>query len=506
MNTQIIDGSIEKETVACDQSPALPQQNAITGEVWEGIEDTMTLPEWKVSGIFSSHMVLQRERPITIWGWSCHIGTQVTAVWEDETVLSAVSEDGRFEVTFTPRATSFEPSQMVISSDYGKTVFTDILVGDVWVIGGQSNAEHNLYPCLGDAPEIAESISEEHPFRLFTQTQAGAFECTQYHNVPARDIIKAEWTWNRPDFDTAKDFSAIGYFFARLLTEHIHVPVGIVMMCAGGACLRELMPVELAHERGYTTGANVPVGGYYNTLIAPLIGLQFRGQIFFQGESEGIWKEMALSYDEDLAAFVEDERRRFGFHFSFYNIQLSSYREECDAYFKHLYWVRSRQYRALGLIPNSYLVVSRDLGSRPGEPDFAHSIHKYALAKRVTALALAGDYGVGDLEEAYSPLPVSAFWEDNEIVVTFCCVNGGLIAAEDATVTGFSFSNEEGTEIPTAARIVAHDAVKVVIPQGIVATEVHFAMNNMAYLEQADLCGGSGLPVPAFVLPIESSV
>lgn len=482
--------------------PALPQQNMITSEARTGAEDAMTLPEWKVSGIFSSHMVLQRDRPITIWGWSCHIGTPVTAVWEGETVRSTVAEDGRFEVTFSPRSASFEPSRMIITSAYGQDVFTDILIGDVWVIGGQSNAEHNLCHCLGDSPEIVRSISGEHPFRLFAQTQEGAMECTQYHNMPARDIINSEWTWKHPESEAAMSFSAIGYYFARLLTEHIQVPMGLVMMCAGGACLRELMPIELARKLGYTTGANVPVAGYYNTLIAPLIGLQFRGQIFFQGESEGIWKDMALSYDKDLAAFVEDERHRFGFNFSFYNIQLSSYREECDQYFKHLYWVRSRQHRALELIPNSYLVVSRDLGSRPGEPDFAHSIHKYALAQRVVALALAGDYGIGNLEEAYSPLPVSACQEGNEIVVRFCCVNGGLIAAEDDKVTGFSFSNKEGTEIPAEARIVAPNAVSIVIPEGIIATEVHFAMSNMAYLEQANLCGGSGLPVPAFTLDV----
>ena len=47
-------------------SPALPKQNTIAGELWKETDNAMTLPEWKVSGIFSSYMVLQRERPITI--------------------------------------------------------------------------------------------------------------------------------------------------------------------------------------------------------------------------------------------------------------------------------------------------------------------------------------------------------------------------------------------------------------------------------------------------------
>lgn len=483
-------------------TPAIPQKNKVFEERKEEKKGIKTLPEWKVAGIFSSHMVLQRERPITVWGWSCHIGATVSAVWGQETVASAVGESGRFELIFQPRKASSVPSQMKIMSEYGSDTFDDILIGDVWVIGGQSNAELTLEPCLADTPEIAETLYEHHPFRLFTQTQAYAMECKQFHHTPARDIIYPQWSWKRPDPDTAKHFSAIGYYFARLMTEKIKIPMGVVMMCAGGACLRELMPLELAHERGYTTGANVPVAGYYNTLIAPLLGLQFKGQIFFQGESEGIWKEMALSYDQDLAAFVEDERSRFGFCFSFYNIQLSSYREECEEFFPYLYWVRSRQLRALEKIPNSYLAVSRDLGSRPEDPDFAHSPYKYPLAQRVAALALAGEYGIGSLEAAYSPLPIKALREENRITIVFRCVNGGLTTIDNAPLTGFSVMDHTGTQISAEAHISAPDRVCVKIPTGVNALEVHFAMKNMAYIPQGNLCGGTLLPAPSFALPL----
>ena len=493
-----------KELITAERAPAMPQRNSIPEAAVKTEKAPLCLPEWKVAGIFSSHMVLQRERPITIWGWSRHIGAVVTGVWGEETVSAAVDETGRFELVFQPRAASFAPSRMTVASAYGSDTFEDVLSGDVWVVGGQSNAELALEPCLGDTPEIAQTLREDHPFRLFTQTQAYAVECKQFYHEPARDVINPEWRWQRPGPEAAKSFSAIGYYFARLLTEHVPVPVGVVMMCAGGACLRELMPLELAHERGYTEGANMPVGGYYNTLIAPLLGLQFKGQLFFQGESEGIWTEMALAYDGDLAAFVADERQRFGFNFSFYNVQLSSYREECDAHFQHLYWVRSRQLMALEQIPNSYLAVSRDLGSRPEDADFAHSPHKYPLAQRLAALALAGDYGVGGLEAAYSPLPLSAVRRGGEAVVTFRCVNGGLSTLDAAPPAGFSVLDAAGAQIPAQARITASDTVCVQLPEGMDIAEVHFAMTNMAYAAQGNLCGGSGLPAPAFVLPLQN--
>lgn len=153
-------------------------------------------------------------------------------------------------------------------------------------------------------------------------------------------------------------------------------------------------------------------------------------------------------------------------------------------------------------IPNSYLAVSRDLGSRPEDPDFAHSPYKYPLAQRVAALALAGEYGIGSLEAAYSPLPIKALREENRITIVFRCVNGGLTTIDNAPLTGFSVMDHTGTQISAEAHISAPDRVCVKIPTGVNALEVHFAMKNMAYIPQGNLCGGTLLPAPSFALPL----
>ena len=494
---------LKKDAVLPEDAPAMPTDGTV--EAVEAAADIQPLPEWKVSGIFSSHMVLQRERPITVWGWSTHTGAAVTGCWSGETVTAEVDENGRFALTFAPRPASFVPTEMTVSTPYGSATFTDILVGDVWLVGGQSNAELTLEPCLRTTPEIAATLCGEHPIRLFRQTCAGAREHEEFFAEPARDIIDPTWCWNLPDELNAKRFSALGYYFARIMSEQVPVPFGMVMMCAGGACLRELMPLELGHRLGYTTGANVPVAGYFNTLIAPLIGLQFAGQIFFQGESEGIWKEMALSYDTDLAAYVEDERCRFGFDFPFLNVQLSSYRDECDAYFKHLYWVRSRQLRAKDIIPGYCMAVARDLGSLPEDPDFAHSPHKYPLAKRVAAQALAYVYGIGSRTQADPPMPAEVVRSGDSVTVRFDCAQGGLVTADGGEPVGFSFMNAEGEEIAAAAVITGGDTVTVTLPADVLTGEVHYAMYNKVYLEQANLCRADGMPVPAFVLPVQNA-
>ena len=70
---------------------------------------------------------------------------------------------------------------------------------------------------------------------------------------------------------------------------------------------------------------------------------------------------------------------------------------------------------------------------------------------------------------------------------------------------GFSFMNEAEEEISAAAVITGEDTVRVTLPKGVKADEVHFAMNNKAYLDQANLCRADGLPAPAFVLPVKES-
>jgi len=462
------------------------------------------LPPFKVSGLFGSHMILQQGRPITVHGWSAHLGQTVTGSWDGAETQAKVDETGRFALTFPAHPIDFTPTTMTITAESGESVtFTDILVGDVWVIGGQSNAELNLAPCLSKTPDLAENISEADPIRLFAQTQAGAAAHTEFHNTPSPDIIDPNWCWKRPDLEAAKSFSALGYYFARELMDKIDRPIGLVMMCAGGACLRELMPAELAHRLGYTTGANVPVAGYYNTLIAPLIGLQFAGQIFFQGESEGIWKEMALSYHTDLAEFVADERARFGQDFPFYNVQLCSYRSEGGQYFPHLHWVRSRQLMAAAIIPDYHLIVSRDLGARDSDPDFAHSYYKAELARRTALSVLAHHYGQGDPTLVSSPAPTA--WEHHEdhIVLIFANTGDGLTAADGSTgITGFAFQTADEAIHPAAAAVIAPDRVQIQVPAGCEEALLLYAMEPLAGIEQANLANLAGFPAPAFVLNV----
>ncbi len=484
-------------------SVALPENGSV--ESTEAKANTWVSPEFKVSGLFASHMVLQREKPIKIWGFSQNTGTKVAGHFMGETSTATVGEDNRFELVFSARPVCTEPQVMVISDEFDHAVtFEDILVGDVWIIGGQSNSELHLSSCMQLTPSV--EFDENDNFRLFYQAQSAAKARSFEIDYPEPDIINSDWTWSRPDENSSRNFSAIGWYFAKEMSKHIGVPLGMVMMAAGGACLRELMPTELANSLGYTKGANVRIGGYYDTLINPIIPLPFKAQIYFQGESEGVWKDCADRYDTDLKAYFEDERCRFGQHFPIYNVQLSNYGENCFNYFPSLDIVRVKQLDALSIIPDMTLTVDMDLGSPEGF-DWAHSPRKLELAERLAKLALAKEYGVGKVVDAVSPRPICASLSEDkkEIVIDFTDLGTGLIVTGQdprnsvgLPVSGFSVGPYEDRK-PADAKISSRGQVTVTVPEEADTTRVNYCFSIIV---EPELYNGNNLPCPAFSIKV----
>lgn len=488
-----------------DTNVAMPTADTT---VSSGKKNPWVCPEFKVSSVFGSHMVLQQMKPIRVWGFSTSHGSTVTGSFMGETVTSAVGEDGRWTLTFASRPYTREGQTMTVSDDCGhECVMEDILIGDVYLIGGQSNAELTLAPCMKITPSV--EFDDNDCFRLLTQTQAYVYEHQEYCDDPQPDLINPAWGWQRPDEAASLAFSAVGWYFAREMSKQIDVPLGMIMMCAGGACLSELLPIELAHKCGYNAGANVREGGYFNTLISPLVGLACKAQIYFQGESEGIWRERAERYCLELALLVADERQRWGQEFPFYNIQLSDYRTEGCQFFPYLDIVRMQQFDAVKVIPNSSLTVDMDLGSPEDWPDWPHSPLKLELAERLSKLVLAREYGIGSEREISSPTPVGAVFsaDAKSVTLEFTNVGQGLVVTGHAPadslgmeVQGFSFGAYDN-RVPARATVTSRCAVTVEVPEGAEdLSAVNYAFFCHVTPENADLRGGNNLPAPAFIV------
>ena len=485
---------------------ALPDMNKSTFS--QGSNASWVCPEFKVSGVFSSNMVLQRDEPILIWGFSDAPGTKVTGEFMGEKAEGVVEDNKKWTLTFSAHAYEKTGQTMKISDERGNCAeFSDVLIGDVWFVGGQSNAELTLAPCAPFTPEIR--FDENDNFRLFTQTQAYPYQHPEKCETPYPDVNNPEWMWKKPDESASKAFSAMGWYFAKELTRAIDIPIGMIMIAAGGACMRELLPVELAHACGYTSGNLVREGGYFNSLIHPFIPLPFKAMLFFQGESEGGWREYAERYDKELKLLVEDERARFHRNFPFYNVQLSDYGDNTFGFFKWLDIARVKQVDAKNIIENYSLTVDMDLGAPADYEDWAHSPLKKPLAVRLANLALSKEYGVGNEMDALSSMPVKAEKFGNKIEITFepeekSLVIRGKTAGESMNrpLPGFSVGAYD-TRVPAPAAITGKNKVTVTLPEGADDAMINYAYSIRVTKETANLENENGLPCPSFSIRVQ---
>jgi sialate O-acetylesterase len=172
-----------------------------------------------VSTIFGDNMVLQRGKPDTIWGWS-EPGDTVRVQIGDHTASAVAGADRRWQVSIKPPAAG-GPYTVKITGR--QTVeFHNVMVGDVWLCGGQSNMQFSLMGALTGA---ADAKAADYPnIRYFT-----VFGHPAYHHV---NVIAGSWKVVSPE--TAGRMSAVAFYFARKVEQQIHVPIGIVVDAVGG--------------------------------------------------------------------------------------------------------------------------------------------------------------------------------------------------------------------------------------------------------------------------------
>ncbi len=190
--------------------------------------------EVQLPKVFGDHMVLQRETEAAIWGWASP-GEQVRVhgSWMNEARTGKADELGRWLVRLpTPQAGG--PFTVTISGDNTITL-KDVLIGEVWVAGGQSNMEWPISRLKPDDAQRTMDEADDDQLRFFQVGRAISL-------TPRADCEAIEW--QSATGASVRGFSAVAYFFAKELREKLSVPVGVIESDWGGTRIEAWMSPE----------------------------------------------------------------------------------------------------------------------------------------------------------------------------------------------------------------------------------------------------------------------
>jgi sialate O-acetylesterase len=462
----------------------------------------ITLPH-----IISDHMVLQRGKPVPIWGWAKQ-GEAITVTFAGQKKQTTVAgADGRWEVWLDPLAASAEPAEMTVAGTETITV-KDVLVGEVWLCSGQSNMEKPLADELVPQPPVngqPPPPSSGPELKDVTFPDIRLLKVNRDRKPVVLTDANVAWTGCTRDSLISTRFSAAGFYFARKIHNELKVPVGIIESSFGGSPIEPWIPKEafkLAPSLSdYAAAAQLPwqkgtpqFAMMYNSMIAPLVPYAIRGVLWYQGESNVLTVDVVERYSDEMFALIEGWRAAWHDDFPFYYVQIAPYtyfREGGKGYAdspdrEALFW--EKQTDALQ-IPHTGMIVTTDITD---DPHNHHPRDKKSVGERLASWALAKDYGRGDL--VYSgPMFKKMEVQGNRALLEFDFASG-LKSKDGKPLTWFAVAGNDGKFVPANA-VIEGNHVVVSSPTVSSPTVVRFAWDQLAL---PNLCNGAGLPAAPF--------
>ncbi|NIG55210.1 sialate O-acetylesterase [Chitinophaga sp. Cy-1792] len=446
-----------------------------------GIVSTMAVAaQLKVAPVFGDHMVLQRNKPLHVYGKGLP-GTQISGLFKHQHATTVVQQDSSWLLIFPAFAAAAKPDVLTVTDKRDTITLTDLLVGDVWLCAGQSNMEFPLADDL-HAKETLAAAAIPH-LRLLQENKA-----TSTYAVPytIRDTVQLHpekyfsGSWKRADAAAARPFSAVGYYFGRKIAATTGVPIGLINVAVGGSpCEAWIRPaagraveqvqsvfegnwwqnaalepwcIQRGHEnldsllaKGVQPPANelgyrhpFQPGFLYEAGVMPFLQLQIKGVIWYQGESNALSAERVEQHSVLFPLMVADWRKQWqDTTLPFYFCQISSISTEKGYKSENWPGFRDAQRRMAGSIPYSGMAVTSDVGHRTN----IHPKEKRTVGERLALVALHNSYA--DKHVATGPLPLKVSYRDDEVVIEF---DGRLYTADKQALRGFSL--EAGVEVP----------------------------------------------------------
>jgi sialate O-acetylesterase len=407
----------------------------------------------RLPNLFSDDMVLQRDKPNTVWGWA-DAGESVAVTFAGRTATTVADAAGRWQLDLPALPADRTEQELEVR---GTNVITlrRVLVGDVWLCSGQSNMSISVGHFFA-VPEVKQDLATA-KYPLIRH-----FGVKEHFADQVQDDVAGKWSACTPQ--TASQFCAVGFYFARKVHAATGVPIGLVRSAKGSTTIElwisqatllntpQLEPFAVkmrdalslwdrnkavALRNGIQADSPefppFPFGEkvrrprcvtLHNGMIAPLTNFGLRGVLWYQGEGNAGDVVEAQQYAATQHALIAELRRLFrNESLPFYFVQLPAYRAATDEPAGGDAWsmLRESQRTCLSL-PHTGMAVAVDIG----DADDIHPTNKADVGERLAAWALRNEYGQADTMSS-GPLFRRLSFEGNAVRVHVDSVGAGLM-------------------------------------------------------------------------------
>ncbi len=518
LNTTEIIGSpfsaASKESVTVDDRPQLIFYKTTQFNSIKGME---------LSNYMSSNMVIQRGHPFPFRGTG-PAGETITIDFVREGIKTTnsgiVDPHGDFSI-FLPAqlatANGCTATLSIVGFTENTIVLDNILIGDVWFAGGQSNMEKKVDYVL-NAQDLITDADNFLSVRAFRAEYNALFE-------PTDQVKQNNASWIVCSSDKVDRVSAVAYMYAKRIYQETGIPIGLMQAYVGGTeietwiseeKIKDDLKLQFVEDRLPSYDANDPKyyqdfpSVNYNGMVNPLRFYPIKGFLFYQGESN---VKRAPEYGVLLKSLIQDYRAKWNLgNLPFYYVQLFNIGIASDRNYEtkpdNNTWQMLRQQQYLVLensgLENIAMPVIIETNEERNNPDNNIRIHprnKQPVGERLALIALKNEYGKD--VSAFSPFVEASSVVENTVYIRMKNVGDGLKLRDDATtLTGFAISGSDGTFYEATATIVEPNLLSVISLDVAAPVEVAYGWSRDPL---CTLDNSANLPASPFKIDLRPS-
>jgi sialate O-acetylesterase len=448
----------------------------------------------------TDNIVVQQNKPFRVWGKApAGQSVKIETSWLKQPVTVIADVDGSFLGIISVPAVKpgdFTKHTLQISTGAVSKTLHNVLIGEVWFCGGQSNMQSPVQEIVDGAAEVAKA---NHPhIRLF-------YAALNFSNTPL-DNVTGQWVECTPQ--TVEKFSAVAFFFARQLHTTLNVPVGVIFSGIGASAAQAYVPrdvlagdhvLDSAYLKPYLASERskeVVDGGFsfekvtrpfllYNAMIHPFRHLSIRGFGWYQGESN---RNERSEYIRLMHTLIDSWRTSFAQgELPFYYVQVAPFFwDKEDPTLADYAFFREAQEK-ISALNNTAMVSTTDVG----EAKDLHPKNKKPTGIRLSLLALHRTYEQLSVDDRGPEIQWVSFDKGNATVNYFPeTVRTGLRTRDGAAPRHFELAGEDRVFYPATA-VIQGNQVKVTSAKVKRPVALRYAFTNYAV---TNLENGNGLP------------